>query len=70
MKIYRALSEKARKSTARGSWNLIGSHNIRKYFNSTMLSAEADSLHIEFFRGHTLDDFEEVEEKGHNFHSI
>jgi integrase len=56
LKIYRTISEKARKSTAKGDWNLIRSHNIRKYFNSTMLNAGADSFHIEFFMGHTLDE--------------
>ncbi len=56
MKIYRVMSEKAQKSTPKMTWNLIRSHNIRKYFNSVMLNAGADSFHVEFFMGHTLDD--------------
>lgn len=56
LKIYRTISEKARKNTPKGDWNLIRSHNMRKYFNSAMLNAGADSFHVEFFMGHTLDD--------------
>jgi integrase len=56
MKLYRFISDKARKSTPKGDWNLIRSHNMRKYFNSTLLNAGADSFHVEFWMGHTLDD--------------
>ena len=56
MKVYRFMSEKAQKNTPAGDWNLIRSHNMRKYFNSALLNAGADSFHVEFFMGHTLDD--------------
>jgi integrase len=56
LKIYRTISEKARKSTPQGHWNLIRSHNIRKYFNSSLRNAGADTFHTEFFMGHKLDD--------------
>ena len=56
MKVYRFISEKAQKNTPAGDWNLIRSHNMRKYFNSALLNAGADSFHVEFFMGHTLDD--------------
>ena len=56
MKVYRFISDKARKNTPKGDWNLIRSHNMRKYFNSALLNAGADSFHVEFFMGHTLDD--------------
>jgi integrase len=56
MKVYRSISEKAQKNTPAGDWNLIRSHNMRKYFNSALLNAGADSFHVEFFMGHTLDD--------------
>lgn len=56
MKVYRAISEKAQKNTTKGDWNLIRSHNIRKYFNSAMLNAGADSFFVEYCMGHTLDD--------------
>jgi integrase len=55
-KIYRDLAEKAQKSTPMGDWGLIRSHNIRKYYNSAMLNAGADSFFVEFTMGHTLDD--------------
>lgn len=56
MKVYRAISEKAQKNRAKGDWNLIRSHNIRKYFNSAMLNAGADSFFVDYCMGHTLDD--------------
>jgi hypothetical protein len=55
MKMYKGLSEKARMNTVKGNWNLIRSHNIRKYFNSALLNANADSFFVEFCMGHTLD---------------
>jgi integrase len=56
LKIYRTISEKARKSTEKGKWSIVRSHNVRKYFNSALLNAGADSFHVEFFMGHKLDD--------------
>jgi hypothetical protein len=56
MKIYRGMSEKAQKNTPKMDWNLIRSHNIRKYFNSAMLNSGADSFFVEFCMGHTLDE--------------
>jgi integrase len=55
-KLYRRLSEQAGKSTPLGNWNLIRSHNLRKFYNSAMLNAGADSFFVEFTMGHTLDD--------------
>ena len=37
MKMYKGISEKARMNTVKGNWNIIRSHNIRKYFNSALL---------------------------------
>jgi len=56
IKIYRLISEKAQKNTVKGDWNLIRSHNIRKFFNSAMLNAGADSFFVECCMGHALDD--------------
>lgn len=56
LKLYRSISEKARKNTKEGSYNVIRSHTMRKYFNSAMLNAGADSFFTEFIIGHTLDD--------------
>ena len=54
--LYQTLSEKSQKNTPKSDCNLIRSHNMRKWFNSAMLNAGADSFHVEFFMGHTLDD--------------
>lgn len=56
MRIYRVISEKAQKSTPKNNWNIIRSHNMRKYFNSALLNAGCDSFIVEFLMGHTLDD--------------
>jgi integrase len=56
VKIYRGVSTKARKNTPVGTWNFVRSHTVRKYYNSTMYNAGADSFFIEFMMGHELDD--------------
>lgn len=52
---YNVISERAQKSTGRGIWNIIRSHNMRKFFNTTLKNAGFDSERVEFFMGHTLD---------------
>jgi integrase len=54
-KLYRAISDKAQKNTKNGSYNVIRSHTMRKYFNSVLLNNGCDSFHVEFFMGHKLD---------------
>lgn len=54
--IYRQLAERAHKNTDYGVWGLIRSYNVRKYFNSAMLKAGADSFFTEFLMGRILDD--------------
>lgn len=56
LKLYRMLNEKARKSTPKGTWNIIRSHNLRKYYNSAMLNAGCDSFFVEFTMGHKVDE--------------
>ncbi|WP_440947894.1 tyrosine-type recombinase/integrase [Methanosarcina sp. T3] len=55
-KMYRAISDKARKNTSEGAYNTIRSHNMRKYFNSALLNAGCDSFMVEYWMGHELDD--------------
>lgn len=50
--MYRIISEKARKSTAKGKWNKIRSHNLRKYFSFTLLDNGLDIFHVDHFMGH------------------
>lgn len=56
MKIYRTISEKAGKISSGGAWNIIRSHNMRRYFNSALLNAGCDSFHVEYFMGHKLNE--------------
>lgn len=53
--IYRKLAEKAHKNTPPRVWGLIRSHNIRKFFNSALLNAGADSFTVDFWMGHIQD---------------
>jgi integrase len=55
VKIYRAISTKAKKNTPIGTWNTIRSHNIRKVYNSALYNAGADSWFIEYTMGHAVD---------------
>lgn len=55
MGIYRRLSEEANKSAPYGEWNVIRSHNMRRFFNSQLLNANASLFFVDFCMGHTLD---------------
>lgn len=54
-KIYRELSEKARKHTPKNEWSLLRSHNIRKFFNNTLLANHAELFFTDFLMGHQID---------------
>ncbi|AKB32594.1 hypothetical protein MSSIH_1904 [Methanosarcina siciliae HI350] len=54
-KIYRELNERARKSSPPGERNLVRSHTIRKFFNSTMLANRAELFFVDFLMGHQID---------------
>jgi len=54
-KMFRSISTKAKQNTGKGLYNIVRSHNMRKYFNSALLNAGCDSFHVEFFMGHELD---------------
>ncbi|HEY3362659.1 MAG TPA: tyrosine-type recombinase/integrase [Methanosarcina sp.] len=55
-KLYRALADKSKKSTSFNIYSFIRSHTMRKYFNSALLNAGADSFFVEYLMGHALDD--------------
>lgn len=55
MKLYQSISEKSQNETQKGDWNLIRSHCMRRYFNSALLNAGADSFFTEYLMGHTVD---------------
>lgn len=50
------LRKKAGKNVGLGKWNYIRSHTMRKYFNSTLLNAGANSFFTEFLMRYKLDD--------------
>lgn len=54
--IYRKISLKAQKNTPEGCWNIIRSHNMRKFFNSTLKNVGADHDFVEYCMGHRLSD--------------
>lgn len=53
--IYRELNEKAGKSNTLGKRNIFRSHNMRKFFNSTLLANGCDIFTTDFFMGHKID---------------
>jgi len=55
VQIYYNLSEKAKKNTKKGNWNLIRSHKMRSFFSSTLKGAGCDNFHVEFWLGHKMD---------------
>ena len=55
MDAYRVLARAAGKGTETGEWQYIRSHNMRKFFNSTLLNEGADSFMVEFLMGHKID---------------
>lgn len=55
IQIYRGISEKARKNTPSGDWNLIRSHNMRKYFYNVLINHKCPYPHAEHMMGHVLD---------------
>ncbi|WP_407356041.1 tyrosine-type recombinase/integrase [Methanolobus sp. WCC5] len=55
LKAYRTLSANAGISTDKGIWNLVRSHNMRKFFNTTLKNAGFDSERVEYLMGHALD---------------
>lgn len=59
-KIYRAISQKAGLSTARGHWNTIRSHTMQKAFNTNLTMANCNANLIETMMGHPLGDVKEA----------
>jgi len=54
LKLYSDLAEKANKASPKGQRNIIRSHNMRKFFNSTLLANGADILTTDYMMGHKL----------------
>ncbi|MGB3907467.1 MAG: tyrosine-type recombinase/integrase [Methanomethylovorans sp.] len=54
VKMYGRVSNHAGLDSRTGVYNLIRSHNMRKWFNSTLKNAGCESDIVEYFMGHTL----------------
>ncbi|HII01970.1 TPA: tyrosine-type recombinase/integrase [Methanosarcinaceae archaeon] len=56
MQVYKRLGKKAGMDTPKGDWGFIRSHNMRKYFNTSLLNGGLDIFSVDYFMGHTMDD--------------
>lgn len=54
LKVYRKISDHAGLDSAPNVYNMIRSHNMRKWFNSTLKREGCDSDTVEYFMGHTI----------------
>ena len=59
-KIYTDLSMKIGKNAQCGDRNLLRSHNVRRWFNSTLINAGCDSQAVETWMGHSLGSVKEA----------
>ncbi len=60
MAIFRRLSVATGRETEKGTWSLVRAHNLRKYFNSTLLNNGADLFFTDFLMGHKIDQMHEA----------
>jgi integrase len=54
--MYRTLCEDAQTNADKGIWNIFRSHNLRKWFNNRLVSANCDPMIREFMMGHQISD--------------
>jgi site-specific recombinase XerD len=52
--IYAKLAEKCQKCSIKG-WSIVRSHNMRKFFNSTLLNAGLEYIFVDYMMGHKPD---------------
>lgn len=55
MEIYRSISLRAKMNAPKGNFNLIRSHNFRRYFFSALSNTGCTSDCVEFWMGHKLE---------------
>ncbi len=58
--VYRSLAKKSGQSTPLGKWQILRSHKMRAWFNSTLINAGADSFFVEYLMGHSIEESREV----------
>ncbi len=54
MEMFRELAKKSGLDTEVGRWQIVRAHNLRKYFNSTLLNNGCEFFLTEFWMGHRL----------------
>ncbi len=54
MDLFRELAKKVGLESKKGQWQLVRAHNLRKFFNSTLLNNGAEFFLTEFWMGHKL----------------
>jgi integrase len=52
--IYAKLAEKCQKCNSKG-WSVVRSHNMRKFFNSTLVNAGLEYIFVDYMMGHKPD---------------
>jgi integrase len=60
MAIFRRLSAVTGRETEKGTWSLVRAHNLRKYFNSTILNNGGDIFFVDYLMGHKIDQMHEA----------
>ncbi|AFV23312.1 hypothetical protein Mpsy_1103 [Methanolobus psychrophilus R15] len=55
IRVYNRLNKAASMGGQKGVYNVVRSHNMRKFFNSSLKNAGCDGDLVEYFMGHTLD---------------
>jgi integrase len=55
MNLYRNLAVSAQKAAPHGVWSLIRSHNMRKFFNTTLVNAGCNNIYVELWMGHAIE---------------
>ncbi len=60
MDTFRELAKKAGLDTEKGQWQVVRAHNMRKFFNSTLLNNGADIFFTDFLMGHKIDQVHEA----------
>ncbi len=53
--IYRRLNERAQKNSPKGEYNIIRSHNLRRFFNSTLIAKKVPIINVDYMLGHKID---------------
>lgn len=60
MAVFRRLARATGQETDKGTWSLVRAHNLRKYFNSTLLNNGADIFFTDYLMGHKIDQMHEA----------